>query len=402
MIKDNEMELRPELFMNSKEIHGELRQIYYIQNKNNKDLVALTLTDTGELLPAVFKTKEDAKFYLSYIDKYQKKDAIILYSEISFFDHGAVLLTPKEVKEVNNKIMYYFIKNSLIPKSITINNDVKKNVYVDVYVDEIGKVYSSDEFDFEVYDSIEQIPKFSYPSMLFKVNVLGKLQEKESGKYTNKIKLLKNITSEDANKYCEKYKKQMVQSSNIQIRINAAGRGFGLDILILDKEPGVRAAVAEQRYGLDKLISDESSFVRAEVARQGYGLDKLINDPDQYVRAEVAIQCYGLDKLVEDQSMYVREEVANNADENIVLKLVNDESADVKRAVAERGFGLNIFVKDPDPYIRAEVANNGKYITELLQDPNPIVRKAAIKYAVYSGLNDLDKDVVKFTKELLN
>ena len=396
MSKDNE-ELRPELFMDSKEIHGELKQIYYIQNKNNKDLVALTPTNTGELLPVVFKTKEDANFYLSYIDEYQKKDAIILYSEISFFDKGAILLTPKEVKEDNNKIMYYFIKNSLIPKSITINNDVKN-----VYVDEIGKVYSSDEFDFEVYDSIEQIPKFSYPSMLFKVNVLGKLQEKESGKYTNKIKLLKNITSEDANKYCEKYKKQMIQSSNIQIRINAAGRGFGLDILILDKEPGVRAAVAEQRYGLDNLINDPDPYVRAEVARQGYGLDKLINDPNQYVRAEVAIQGYGLDKLVEDKSMYVREEVANNADEDIVLKLVNDESADVKRVVAERGFGLNIFVKDPDPYVRAEVANNGKYITELLQDPNPIVRKAAIKYAVYSGLNDLDKDVVKFTKELLN
>ena len=396
MSKDNE-ELRPELFMDSKEIHGELKQIYYIQNKNNKDLVALTPTDTGELLPAVFKTKEDANFYLSYIDKYQKKDAIILYSEISFFDHGAILLTPKEVKEDNNKIMYYFIKNSLIPKSIIINNDVKN-----VYVDEIGKVYSSDEFDFEVYDSIEQIPKFSYPSMLFKVNVLGKLQEKESEKYTDKIKLLKNITSEDANNYCEKYKKQMVQSSNIQIRINAAGRGFGLDILILDKEPGVRAAVAEQRYGLDNLINDPDPYVRSEVARQGYGLDKLINDPNQYVRAEVAIQGYGLDKLVEDKSMYVREEVANNADEDIVLKLVNDESADVKRVVAERGFGLNIFVKDPDPYVRAEVANNGKYITELLQDPNPIVRKAAIKYAVYSRLNDLDKDVVKFTKELLN
>ena len=396
MSKDNE-ELRPELFMNSKEIHGELRQIYYIQNKNNKDLVALTPTDTGGLLPAVFKTKEDANFYLSYIDEYQKKDAIILYSEISFFDHGAILLTPKEVKEDNNKIMYYFIKNSLIPKSIIINNDVKN-----VYVDEIGKVYSSDEFDFEVYDSIEQIPKFSYPSMLFKVNVLGKLQEKESEKYTDKIKLLKNITSEDANNYCEKYKKQMVQSSNIQIRINAAGRGFGLDILILDKEPGVRAAVAEQRYGLDNLINDPDPYVREEVARQGYGLDKLINDPNQFVRAEVAIQGYGLDKLVEDKSMYVREEVANNADEDIVLKLVNDESAYVKRVVAERGFGLNIFVKDPDPYVRAEVANNGKYITELLQDPNPIVRKAAIKYAVYSGLNDLDKDVVKFTKELLN
>ena len=396
MSKDNE-ELRPELFMNSKEIHGELSQIYYIQNKNNKDLVALTPTDTGELLPAVFKTKEDANFYLSYIDEYQKKDAIILYSKISFFDKGAILLTPKEIKEDNNKIMYYFIKNSLIPKSIIINNDVKN-----VYVDEIGKVYSSDEFDFEVYDSIEQIPKFSYPSMLFKVNVLGKLQEKESEKYTDKIKLLKNITSEDTNKYCEKYKKQMVQSSNIQIRINAAGRGFGLDILILDKEPGVRAAVAEQRYGLDNLINDPDPYVRSEVARQGYGLDKLINDPNQYVRAEVAIQGYGLDKLVEDKSMYVREEVANNADEDIVLKLVNDESADVKRVVAERGFGLNIFVKDPDPYVRAEVANNGKYITELLQDPNPIVRKAAIKYAVYSGLNDLDKDVVKFTKELLN
>ena len=306
MIKDNE-ELRPELFMDSKEIHGELSQIYYIQNKNNKDLVALTPTDTGELLPAVFKTKEDANFYLSYIDKYQKKDAIILYSEISFFDKGIILLTPKEVKEDNNKIMYYFIKNSLIPKSITINNDVKN-----VYVDEIGKVYSSDKFDFEVYDSIEQIPKFSYPSMLFKVNVLGKLQEKESEKYTDKIKLLKNITSEDANKYCEKYKKQMIQSSNIQIRINAAGRGFGLEELILDEVPGVRAAVAEQGYGLDKLINDLDPYVRIIVASKQYGLDKLINDPDQYVRVEVARQGYGLDKLVE-----IENEICAKENDNI-------------------------------------------------------------------------------------
>lgn len=54
----------------------------------------------------------------------------------------------------------------------------------------------------------------------------------------------------------------------------------------------MRVAVAEQGYGvakqgfgLDRLIDDPDPTVRAIVAGQGYDLDHLINDPDENVRA---------------------------------------------------------------------------------------------------------------------
>ena len=53
-------------------------------------------------------------------------------------------------------------------------------------------------------------------------------------------------------------------------------------------------------------------YVKLEVANQGYGLDKLINDEDPNVRAAVAKQGYGLDILINDESWYVREIVLEN------------------------------------------------------------------------------------------
>lgn len=45
------------------------------------------------------------------------------------------------------------------------------------------------------------------------------------------------------------------------------------------------------------------------VASQGYGLNILINDKNPYVRSTVALQGYGLTKLIHDESQMVRETV---------------------------------------------------------------------------------------------
>ena len=60
-----------------------------------------------------------------------------------------------------------------------------------------------------------------------------------------------------------------------------------LDALLLKKDIGdenIRVAVAEQGYGLDVLVNDKDWFVRRAVAEQGYGLDRLVNDESEDVR----------------------------------------------------------------------------------------------------------------------
>lgn len=90
-------ELRPEVFMDSKDLHGEIRSKYCIVNKNNTDLCALTSNEAGtKMLPAVFNTLDDAEFYLSFIDEEDRANTKVVFYKISYFDHGAVLLTKKE------------------------------------------------------------------------------------------------------------------------------------------------------------------------------------------------------------------------------------------------------------------------------------------------------------------
>lgn len=83
----------------------------------------------------------------------------------------------------------------------------------------------------------------------------------------------------------------LVMSEDLNKRITAAERGYGLEILIGDKEPSVRESVAERGYGLKTLVNDESPTVRAAVAKQGFGLDKLFRDSDPVVISGVAFYC---------------------------------------------------------------------------------------------------------------
>ena len=104
-----------------------------------------------------------------------------------------------------------------------------------------------------------------YPSdsRVFEIDTLdGEIIEKGDKYCTNKIKIIKEISEDEINKYIE---------DNLYKLIN-------------DPDPHVREVVAEKGYGLDKLINDKDPDVRLAVAKQGYGLDKLINDKDWWVR----------------------------------------------------------------------------------------------------------------------
>ena len=100
---------------------------------------------------------------------------------------------------------------------------------------------------------------YPFNSRVFEIDTLDGeiIESKNKDKYcSSKIKLIREISREEINKYIED----------------------NLDILINDEDRYVREAVAEQGYGLDILINDENLYVREAVAEQGYGLDKLIND----------------------------------------------------------------------------------------------------------------------------
>lgn len=77
---------------------------------------------------------------------------------------------------------------------------------------------------------------------------------------------------------------ELIHFRDEETHYNVACNGYGLDVLVNDESPRVRAAVADHGYGLDKLIDDESPLVRLEVANKGYGLDILKDDEDPTVR----------------------------------------------------------------------------------------------------------------------
>ena len=60
---------------------------------------------------------------------------------------------------------------------------------------------------------------------------------------------------------------------------------------------------------LEKLVHSKYLFERAEAVKQGYGLDILINDKESCIRLLIAEQGYGLDILVNDENWAVCDEV---------------------------------------------------------------------------------------------
>ena len=149
---------------------------------------------------------------------------------------------------------------------------------------------------------------YPFNSRVFEVDTLDGilLKDNKFDKYcSNKIKIIREVSEDEINKYIEDNLDKFSNSENYLFRSKVAKQGYCLDKLINDENPYVRAVVAKQGYGLDKLISDEAPSVRAAVARQNYDLDILINDESWIVRLVVAEQKYGLDKLSLDNNYIV-------------------------------------------------------------------------------------------------
>lgn len=281
---------------------------------------------------------------------------------------------------------YYFIRNILTVNDGNIN-------------ELINMVYESDDGmpECEIIDCMEKIPKFSFPSAVYRVDTMDGtvVVNREDNYMSSKIRFLNMVPSATVDNYCAVHAKDMIFSSETRIKINAANRGFGLKHLILDDDERVRAAVADYGYGLDILIKDSSPLVRAIIAAKRYGLKRLINDPDPYVRAAVAREGYKLNKLVNDPSDMVREIVANMAEEDVAKQLINDKDVIVKLNLAERGIGLDHFIHDDNAGVRAEVASYGKYLDILINDPDPKVRIAVYNYVINRAKDDYFNEKVK-------
>ena len=119
----------------------------------------------------------------------------------------------------------------------------------------------------------ELINVFNYyplDSRVFEIDTLDGEIIKEGDKYcSRKIKLIREISEDEINKYIEDNLDKFSNSENYLFRSKVAKQGYCLDKLINDEDPCVRAEVAKKGYGLDKLINDEDPNVRAAVANKG-------------------------------------------------------------------------------------------------------------------------------------
>ena len=131
-----------------------------------------------------------------------------------------------------------------------------------------------------------------------------------SGNCNHVLHQIDGMTDGEFQKQVDEYSETMTKkmySDNGYDRVECAESGYGSDILVNDKSPEVRAAVARHGDYLDKLSDDPDEFVRAIVATHGKHLDKFIIDPSPLVRKEVAKQNYGLEILKDDPSSIVRD-----------------------------------------------------------------------------------------------
>ena len=179
---------------------------------------------------------------------------------------------------------------------------------------ELGKTYSVDGEVIPCKNGFHFCEKIEYlncwydivHSRIFGVEADGIIIKSEGKYVAERIKLVRELSKEDINKYFEQNLQSLVCHDETYVRQAVAKQGYSLEILVNDTEWPVRQAVAKQGYGLDVLVNDENWIVRQAVAEQGYGLDILISDVDRDVRQTVAKQGYGLDILIHDSDYYVR------------------------------------------------------------------------------------------------
>ena len=228
---------------------------------------------------------------------------------------------------------------------------------------ELGKIYTVNgevipcENGFHFCEKIEELNCYYNiaSSRIFEVEADSVIRQHGNKYVAERIKLVRELSKEDVGQYFEQNLQFLVCHDKAYIRQTVAEQGYGLDVLINDKNWQVREAVTKQGYGLDVLINDKNWQVREAVAKQGYGLDVLVYDEDWCVREAVAKQGYGLDILINDKNWYVRQAVANQGYGLDVL--INDKDWHVREAVVRQGYSLDGLVKDKERYASRTAKN---------------------------------------------
>lgn len=174
-----------------------------------------------------------------------------------------------------------------------------------------------------------------------------------SGNCNHVLHQIDGMTDGEFQKQVDEYSETMTKkmySDNGHDRVECAEQGYGSDILVNDKSPEVRAAVARHGDQLDKLSDDSDEFVRAIVAMHGKHLDKLIKDTSPLVRKAVAKQDYGLEILKDDPSSIVRDcalkqiEKKNAKKEKKIEKHLQESTlSDIEIRKLKHDGGLEVF-----------------------------------------------------------
>lgn len=196
-----------------------------------------------------------------------------------------------------------------------------------------------------------------------------------SGNCNHVLHQIDGMTDGEFQKQVDEYSETMTKkmySDNGYDRVECAESGYGSDILVNDKSPEVRAAVARHGDYLDKLSDDPDEFVRAIVATHGKHLDKFITDPSPLVRKEVAKQNYGLEILKDDPSSIVRdcalkqvEKKKAKKEKKIEKHLQESTLSDIEIRKLKHDGGLEVF---EELYNNNGVGLTNENIDVILQD----------------------------------
>ena len=89
-------------YMEAVRVEGYLIDIIYLHKKNEPDDIVFGVYDSEatRMIPIVFKTDADLKFYMSFFTDNEKEEVEIIRTKASYFNEGAVLL--KRKKRSNN------------------------------------------------------------------------------------------------------------------------------------------------------------------------------------------------------------------------------------------------------------------------------------------------------------
>lgn len=114
-------------------------------------------------------------------------------------------------------------------------------------------------------------------------------------------------------------------------------------------------------YGNDytqaKISTEPDEYIRLEAASMGFALSLLVNDKSPLVRAAIARIKFGHSQLATDENWKVRATVAKHCKVALLNTLIDDENHFVRYVIVKRGLHLKHFINDVDE----EIADLARY-----------------------------------------